>query len=156
MKISTRIVVFALFAVLISAVGNGPTAQRASACGGLAQAVDCYDAASLSYSPSNPGAGDYVYINVVIDATVSNVAYYYTCEGQQYPVFMTIPGRSCDGSSAGLLGCWRFINHYFFPSTPKGNPKGVCGALKDTFWDLSGTVIEKTMGDYFETWKVSR
>jgi hypothetical protein len=32
------------------------------------------------------------------------VAYYYTCEGQQYPVFMTIPGRSCDGSSAGILG----------------------------------------------------
>ena len=32
----------------------------------------------------------------------------------------------------------------------------VYGALKDTFWDLSGTVIEKTMGGYFKTWKISR
>jgi hypothetical protein len=73
MKIVTRIVVLTLFTILIGAVvGSGPTAQRASACDGLAQAVDCYDAASLSYSPSNPGPGDYVYINVVIDTTVSN------------------------------------------------------------------------------------
>jgi hypothetical protein len=55
-----------------------------------------------------------------------------------------------------ILGCWRFINHYFFLSTPEGNPKGVYGALKDTFWDLSGTIIEKTMGGYFETWEISR
>jgi hypothetical protein len=33
---------------------------------------------------------------------------------------------------------------------------GVYGALTDTFWDLSGTAIEKTMGGYFKTWKISR
>ena len=132
MKGMTRIVGIALLAILSGAVVSGLTARQTSACDGLAQAVDCYDAASLSYSPRDPGPGDYVYINAVIDATVSNapgfsstlyvdgevyetnqvyyngceinVAYYYTCEEQQYPVYMTIPGRSCDGSSAGILG----------------------------------------------------
>ena len=71
MKIAARIAVLTLLAILIGTVVGGFTAQRTSACDGLAQ-VDCYNAASISYSPSNPGAGDYVYINVVIDAMVSN------------------------------------------------------------------------------------